>query len=305
MAESASQRVVDRAVPDFGDYLRLRRGHSEHTVRAYTSDVEQLLAFARRSGRPRLDQIDLTVLRSWLASMSDRSRATIARRSASVRTFFAWAQREGLVAIDPAARLGSPRTAVTLPRVLSEGEAATLLDSARDRAEQHDPLAVRDWVLLELLYATGARVAEICGVDLDDIDHANQTIRVLGKGDKERVVPFGQPAARALSAWLSGARSALATPTSGRALLLGARGGRLDQRQARQITHASAAIAGTADIAPHGLRHSAATHLVAGGSDLRTVQEVLGHASLATTQRYTHVTGDRLRSSYQLAHPRA
>jgi integrase/recombinase XerC len=154
------------------------------------------------------------------------------------------------------------------------------------------------------VYATGIRVGELTGVDVSDLDLAELTVRVLGKGDKERVVPFGIPAMRALVAWLDVGRAACA-PHDGRALFVGRRGGRVDQRQVRGAIHALAALAGVPDIAPHALRHSAATHLLQGGSDLRTVQEVLGHASLTTTQRYTHVTADRLRSAYQLAHPRA
>ncbi|HYG66573.1 MAG TPA: tyrosine-type recombinase/integrase, partial [Anaeromyxobacteraceae bacterium] len=168
-----------------------------------------------------------------------------------------------------------------------------------------DAVAVRDWAALELLYATGVRVGELVGADVDDVDLAGRTLRVLGKGAKERVVPFGVPAARALERWLGGARASLATEDSGPALLLGARGGRLDQRRMRAVVHAAAAAAGVDDVAPHALRHSAATHLLEGGSDLRSVQEILGHATLATTQRYTHVSPERLRRSYQLAHPRA
>lgn len=291
----------------FGAHLAAQRGLSPHTVRAYTGDLEYLFAFAGGQGRTALDQIDLQVLRSWLASMAavPLSRATLARRGAAARTFFAWAQRTGRVATDPALRLASARAALTLPTVLGVEAAAHMLDVARTRADDGDPIHLRDWAALELLYATGARVGELVGADVDDMDLDQRTMRVLGKGDRERVVPFGVPAARATSRWLADGRPRLVTGGSGAALLLGRRGHRADQRQLREVSHEVAALAGVDDVAPHALRHSAATHLLAGGSDLRSVQEVLGHATLATTQRYTHVSAERLRRSFQQAHPRA
>jgi len=291
----------------FGTHLGAQRGLSPHTVRAYTGDLEHLFAFAQAQGRPTLDEIDLAVLRAWLASMAavPLSRATLARRGAAVRTFFAWAQRTGRVRTDPALRLASARSAVTLPTVLAVESAAQLLDVARTRADDGDPVHLRDWVALELLYATGARVGELVGADIDDVDLEQRTMRVLGKGGRERVIPFGVPAARAVREWLVDGRPRLATADSGSALLLGRRGHRADQRQLREVSHEVAALAGVDDVAPHALRHSAATHLLAGGSDLRSVQEVLGHATLATTQRYTHVSAERLRRSFQQAHPRA
>lgn len=291
----------------FALHLRTQRGLSENTVRAYLGDLEHLTGYARRHGVADLTGVDITVLRGWLASMAtaERSRATLARRGAAARTFFAWAARTGRVAQDPALRLASARPASHLPTVLDQGSAATLLDTARVRADDGDPVHLRDWAALELLYATGARVGELCGADVDDLDLATRTVRLTGKGDKQRVVPVGELAVEAVEAWLARGRPALATPTSGPALLLGRRGGRADQRQLRQAVHAVSSAAGVSDVAPHALRHSAATHLLEGGSDLRSVQEVLGHASLATTQRYTHVTADRLRASFEQAHPRA
>ncbi len=291
----------------FALHLRAQRGLSENTVRAYLGDLEDLAAYARRHGVPELTGVDIAVLRGWLASMAsaERSRATLARRGAAARTFFAWAARTGRVAQDPALRLASARPASHLPTVLDQGSATALLDTARVRADDGDPVHLRDWAALELLYATGARVGELCGADVDDLDLATRTIRLTGKGDKQRVVPVGELAVEAVEAWLSRGRPALATETSGPALLLGRRGGRADQRQLRQAVHDVSAAAGVSDVAPHALRHSVATHLLEGGSDLRSVQEVLGHASLATTQRYTHVTADRLRASFEQAHPRA
>nr|WP_230323379.1 tyrosine recombinase XerC [Cellulomonas hominis] len=291
----------------FALHLRAQRGLSENTVRAYLGDLEDLAAYARRHGVPELTGVDITVLRGWLASMAaaERSRATLARRGAAARTFFAWAARTGRVAQDPALRLASARPASHLPTVLDQGSAAALLDTARVRADDGDPVHLRDWAALELLYATGARVGELCGADVDDLDLATRTIRLTGKGAKQRVVPVGELAVEAVEAWLARGRPVLATETSGPALLLGRRGGRADQRQLRQAVHDVSAAAGVSDVAPHALRHSVATHLLEGGSDLRSVQEVLGHASLATTQRYTHVTADRLRASFEQAHPRA
>lgn len=296
-----------RLAADFALHLRAQRGLSEHTVRAYVGDIEHLLAYAARHGRAHLADIDLAVLRGWLASMAaaQRSRATLARRGAAARTFFDWAVRTDRVATDPALRLASARPAVALPTVLGVDAAARLLEVARTRADDGDPVHLRDWAALELLYATGARVGELCRADVSDLTLDERTLRVIGKGDKERVVPFGLPAADAVDAWLTHGRPVLAADAPGPALFLGRRGGRVDQRQLRAASHDVAALAGVDDIAPHALRHSAATHLLEGGSDLRSVQEVLGHASLATTQRYTHVTAERLRSSFEQAHPRA
>lgn len=291
----------------FETHLAAQRGLSEHTVRAYLGDLEHLLAYAADRGVTTLDGVDLSVLRGWLAVMAavPLSRATLARRGAAARTFFAWAQRTGRVAADPALRLASARATVSLPTVLGVAPAARLLDVARTRADDGDPVHLRDWAALELLYATGARVGELVAVDVDDVDLDQRLLRVMGKGAKERLVPFGVPAAAAVTRWLADGRPLLATGTSGPALLLGRRGRRADARQIRAVSHEVAALAEVDDVGPHALRHSAATHLLDGGSDLRSVQEVLGHATLATTQRYTHVSAERLRRSFEQAHPRA
>ena len=306
IASGARERAILRA--DFAAHLRSQRGLSEHTVRAYLGDLADLFGYAERHGRTGLDAIDLGLLRGWLASMAAKrlSRATMARRSAAARTFFAWAVHTGRLAQDPTLRLATTRTASHLPTVLRQSEVATLLDTqAGKAAEDHDPVAVRDWAAAELLYASGVRIGELCGADVADLDLESRSLRVVGKGDKERVVPFGKPAADALRVWLTQARPRLAGPASGDALFLGAKGGRVDQRRLRDAVHAMASRADVDDVAPHALRHTAATHLLERGSDLRSVQELLGHVSLGTTQRYTHVSAERLRSAYQIAHPRA
>ena len=304
----------------FEDYLRYERGYSENTVRAYASDLAHLVAFAagpQAETRPEPDsvlgEVTLETLRSWLASQAATglSRTTLARRGAAARTFFAWAADVGRLADNPALRLASARPSQSLPVVLSPADMVTLLGVAEAACDDGDPLALRDWAAAEMLYATGMRVGELAGVDLADVDLDGRLVRVMGKGQKERVIPFGAPAARSAAEWLARGRPALidgapaGAATLGSPFLVGRKGKRADQRQIREAIHRLASRAGVADVAPHALRHTAATHLLGGGSDLRSVQEVLGHASLSTTQRYTHVTAERLRASYKQAHPRA
>lgn len=293
------------ALAAFVAHLRDERGLSAHTVRAYTGDVASLLDHARRLGGADPGEIDVRTLRSWLARLRSQgaARTTLARRAAAARAFTAWATARGRMATDPGALLGTTRGEHRLPAVLRADEAAAVLTAA---GEDRSPVGLRDRLVVELLYATAARVSELCGLDVDDVDLGRRTVRVFGKGAKERTVPIGLPAARAVEDWLRRGRPGMAGPHSGPALLLGARGGRLDPRTARRIVHERlAAVPGTPDLGPHGLRHTAATHLVEGGADLRSVQELLGHATLATTQIYTHVSIERLRATYDRAHPRA
>ena len=294
---------------DYARHLELERGRSEHTRRAYLADLRSLFAFLdERAPGAGLSAISLPVLRSWLATQAatGTARTTLARRTSAVKTFTAWATRRGLLADDPAVRLQLPKARRTLPSVLRQDQAIAAMTAADLGAEQGDPLALRDRLIVELLYATGIRVSELCGLDIDDIDTGRRVLRVLGKGNKQRTVPFGRPALAALNAWLSEGRPALVNADSGPALLVGPRGKRLDPRQARTVVHQTVgAVDGAPDIGPHGLRHSAATHLLEGGADLRIVQELLGHSSLATTQLYTHVTVARLRAVHDQAHPRA
>ena len=294
---------------EYARHLELERGRSEHTRRAYLADLRSLFAFLdERAPGAGLSAVSLPVLRSWLAAQAGTgtARTTLARRTSAVKTFTAWATRRGLLADDPAVRLQLPKARRTLPAVLRQDQAIAAMAAADLGAEQGDPLALRDRLIVELLYATGIRVSELCGLDIDDIDTGRRVLRVLGKGNKQRTVPFGRPALAALSAWLSDGRPALVSADSGPALLVGPRGRRLDPRQARTVVHQTVgAVDGAPDIGPHGLRHSAATHLLEGGADLRIVQELLGHSSLATTQLYTHVTVARLRAVHDQAHPRA
>jgi integrase/recombinase XerC len=267
-----------------------------------------MLRHARAHGAAALADLDLRDLRSWLAdeSAAGHSRSTVARRAAAGRVFTAWAAKRGLLPRDPGDRLATPSARRSLPGVLKQAEAADLMEVATVAADDGDPRHQRDLLILELLYATGMRVGELVGLDLPDIDEARRTVRVLGKGAKERVVPYGPPAQRALDTWLLEGRPRLRTAASGAALLLGSRGGRLDPRAARSVVHDMLRhVPGAPDLGPHGLRHSAATHLLEGGADLRSVQEILGHATLATTQIYTHVSVERLRATYEQAHPRA
>ena len=361
--------AMREAVDDFADHLARVRNRSAHTVRAYVTDLVSLLDHAVRMGCGGLAELDLTVLRSWLAKQRTMgaARTSLARRAASARTFSAWAHRSGLLPTDVAAPLASPKARRELPTVLRADQATALVeaparaaaptqvatptqapdrptpsaqalgraavpvevDRAGGRSVTADPadapqadratgagepasggaadesILLRDRVLLELLYGTGVRISEACGLNVSDVDHGRRVVRVLGKGGRERAVPYGVPAQRALDEWLRRGRPALVAPGSADALLLGARGGRLNPTTARRIVAGYAEAAGLPRTSPHALRHSAATHLLEGGADLRAVQELLGHSSLASTQIYTHVSVERLRAAYRQAHPRA
>lgn len=308
---AADQQVpesLSNAIDEFERHLRLERDRSEHTVRAYRVDLESLADHLARLGIIELGDITIGALRSWLARLrtQGRSRATLARRASAARTFTAWAQHTGLTSVDAGARLVVPSLKRHLPEVLRADEARTLLESLAEPAAQGEALALRDLAILELLYATGIRVSELVALDIDDLDDSRRVVRVMGKGRKERTVPYGARAESAIEQWISRGRPQLVTDSPGAALFLGARGGRIGQRAVRTVVHDRlGALPDAPDIGPHGLRHSAATHLLEGGADLRSVQELLGHASLGTTQIYTHVSIERLRKAYRQAHPRA
>jgi integrase/recombinase XerC len=281
---------------------------SPATVRAYRSDLDGLAAAC---DGVELAAVDLEDLRDWLWRAVQRgdSRATIARRTAAVRGFFAWATETGVIAEDPSLRLVAPKRGKTLPKVATAETLRQLLDGLASAAADGDPVALRDHAMLELLYGAAVRVSELCGMDVDDLDHDRRTARVLGKGAKERVVPFGLPALRAIDAYAVRGRPALlarrADDTATSALFLGARGARIGPRAVYELVTRRLGPELGGQVGPHALRHSAATHLLDGGADLRAVQEMLGHASLGTTQIYTHVSSERLAASYRLAHPRA
>ncbi|MDQ0725585.1 tyrosine-type recombinase/integrase [Microbacterium sp. W4I20] len=295
------------AAEAFAEHLEKVRRLSPATVKAYRSDLRDLGASA---GQVDLDAVDLEALRDWLWRATQRgdARSTLARRAAAARSFFSWAQEEGLVEHDPSLRLIAPKKGRTLPTVASHDAMSGLLDAQRTAADSGDPIALRDHAILELLYGAGIRVSELCGLDIDDLDLDRGTARVLGKGSKERVVPYGTPARDAVAAYLRRARPVLVARASvgTPAVMLGARGGRIGPRTVYSlVARVLGPIVGAETVGPHALRHTAATHLLDGGADLRAVQEILGHASLGTTQIYTHVSAERLSATYRLAHPRA
>ena len=339
-AEPLPERMAG-VLAAFERHLAAERGLSAHTVRAYRGDAWSLLDHARRCGLDDIGELDITVVRAWLAAQhaTGHGRATIARRAAAARALTGFACSRGWLAADPGPMLATPKAGRALPQVLGQEQIRAVLDHADPAAAPNpatpdpaaqdpaapdpasldpaaqdpaapDPaaraLAARDAAIVELLYATGIRVSELCGLDAGDLDGSRGTVRVLGKGSKERVVPVGIPAAEAVRRWQQEGRPVLAGPGSGAALFLGARGRRIDPRTARRVVHQRIRAAGSVpDTGPHGLRHTAATHLLEGGADLRSVQEILGHASLATTQIYTHVSIERLQAAYRQAHPRA
>jgi integrase/recombinase XerC len=298
-------------VERFREHLASERRASPHTVSAYVRDVTALIDFAhaRRGDRLRLDDIDKLLLRSFLAELSKNvSPTSIARKLASIRAFFGWLERETLVSKNPASALASPKLRRKLPLFLNADAAAEVmtvpLEAAVSAVER-----VRDTALLEVLYGCGLRVSELVGLDLDHVAFEREELRVLGKGNKERIVPLGSKAREAILTYLR-ERPTLRNERTGaqdpRALFLGRRGTRLGARRIQTLVHRYGALgAGRSDLHPHALRHSCATHLLEGGADLRAIQELLGHSSLATTQRYTHVSLDQLMGVYDKAHPLA
>jgi len=293
----------------FQRHLEVERSLSIHTIRAYMGDLTSLLQHLEALGVTAISDLQLAHLRSWLANQQVKggARTTLSRRAVSVRLFTKWALKNKYIATDVGVSLATPKGHRSLPEILDINDAKLAMDSMATRAgEEETPISLRDVAMLELLYATGARVGELCGLDIGDIDYNRNTIRVLGKGNKERTIPMGRPAVTALQTWIQDGRAALVNEQSANAVFLGARGKRIDQRTVRTVVYeALSAIEGIERMGPHALRHSAATHLLEGGADLRTVQEILGHASLATTQIYTHVSTARLQKVFKQAHPRA
>ncbi|UOQ88889.1 tyrosine recombinase XerC [Agromyces endophyticus] len=317
---------LDAAIDDYLGHVRAERGYSEHTVAAYRSDLVDLAGFAESHGAVEAGDLDLALLRDWLWAATERglARSSIARRAASARGLTAWLARRGELPADPGVRLRAPRAQRALPRVVAAPALGDALAALETRAvETGDPIAARDSAIAELLYASALRVSELVGIDRDRLDRRRRTVRVLGKGSKERVVPYGAPAARALDRYLDVARAEILAAADERraaaragapgsagasteAVFVGVRGGRMGTRSVyRLVAGLLAEIPGTGPSGPHAFRHTAATHLLDGGADLRAVQEFLGHASLGTTQIYTHVSAERLKESYRTAHPRA
>ena len=292
---------MNHAIEAFTTYLNRERSLSDNTIRAYVGDLESLASHLKALGVEDVSTLNISHLRSWLANQQSKgaSRTTLARRATSIKLFTKWANKEGLLPNDVGFNLATPKAHRILPEIIDAKTADIAMQSLDAFAEESGEFtAIRNLAMVEMLYASGARVSELCGLNLKDIDYERSTIRVIGKGSKERVIPIGRPAVAALERWLK-VRPQLANEKSGDAVFLGARGKRIDQRQVREVVYK------TIELGPHALRHSAATHLLEGGADLRTVQEILGHASLATTQIYTHVSPERLQSAYKQAHPRA
>jgi integrase/recombinase XerC len=297
---------LDAAIDAFSRYLSAERGFSVNTVRSYRADLARLREFADSRSIDSSQGLSLDLLRDWLwqGTQDGLAKSTLARRSAAARGFSAWLAKQDGVA-DEAVRLKSPKPDRSLPRVLTRPQLESILASLEARAATGDPTGIRDLCVIELLYASALRVSELVGLDVDSVDLGRLTVRVLGKGSKERVVPFGVPAKDAIVAYLDNARGLLLREQTS-AMFLGAQGRRVGSRTVyRLVSGLLDDIPGGGPSGPHALRHTAATHLLDGGADLRAVQEMLGHASLGTTQIYTHVSMERLKDSYRSAHPRA
>ena len=296
---------IERALVEYATYLRSSKGYSPNTVKAYVSDIKDLgsLVGVDKSA----EDLTLETLRDWLWRQSEKgaSKATIARKSAAARAFTLWLHKSGHTDEDPGLRLRSPKAGRSLPKVVSKESLDQVFSSLQSRATLDNPSGLRDLAIVELLYATGARVSELTSLDLGSVDYSRNIVRLMGKGSKERMVPFGQPARDALDDWLRHGRNSLAQEKTDSALFLNSRGLRIGVRQVYALVAAVLEATPTGSTGPHSLRHSAATHLLDGGADLRAVQELLGHASLGTTQIYTHVSIERLKDGYKNAHPRA
>jgi integrase/recombinase XerC len=294
-------------IAKYEEHLVHVRNLADNSIVGYVSDLKSFLAHIEKLGISEFSELKLTHIRSWLANLQSTgaTRATLARRIVSMRAFTYWAASQGWITEDIGAQLAIPKPHKTLPDVLNLAQTEIVLAAIAAKAgEDPTSLNIRDLAIIEVLYASGIRVSELCGLNFADFDTARNTLQVIGKGNKQRVVPIGIPAVKALADWLKVGRPELANNSSADAIFIGSRGKRIDQRTVREVVYDAMAAIGS-HMSPHGLRHTAATHLLEGGADLRTVQEILGHASLATTQIYTHVSPKRLQTAYQQAHPRA
>lgn len=291
----------------FAIELESSKGFSQNTVKAYLTDVRDLLGFMSERQLVEIEDIDLELLREWLwkASETGKSKTTLARKSAAIRAFTAFLFSQAKISEDPGLKLKSPKASRTLPKVVSRETMKEIFERLEPLAFETNPSGIQDLLIVELLYGSGIRVSELVGLDRSDIDYSRRILRVTGKGNKQRMVPFSEPAESALAQWIRIGRSKFENELSGDALLLSSKGSRLGVRQVYALVASLLADSPVGVAGPHALRHSAATHLLDGGADLRAVQELLGHASLATTQIYTHVSVDRLKQGYLNAHPRA
>jgi integrase/recombinase XerC len=290
------------------DYREASRTLSPASLQAYLADLGSLVEFCERERVTLAVECDRELMRQWVWEQAESGLAptTLQRRISSLRGLSAWGHSVGLLPTDPAASLHPPKSPRKLPRVLTAGQAEEVLAALKDRALTGDPAALRDWAIIELLYSSALRVGEVCGAGVGSIDFHNETMTVVGKGNKERVVPVGRPALQAVSAYLEKGRPELVAEQSGDALFLGARGGRINPRAVYElVSRVLEPYPGAGPRGAHTLRHTAATHLLDNGADLRSVQELLGHSSIGTTELYTHVSIERLRNAYRLAHPRA
>lgn len=299
--------MSEELIAKYEEHLVLVRNLAENSIKGYVSDLESFLKHLEKLKIEEFSQLEVTHVRSWLANLQSTgvARSTMARRIVSIRAFTNWAASQGWIRTDIGADLAIPKPHRTLPEVLDIADTEIVIASMQTRMDEDPtPITIRDLAMIETLYASGIRVSELCGLDIRSIDESRNTLQVMGKGSKERVVPMGIPAMIALRRYLDDARPGLASEKSGSAVFLGSRGNRIDQRTVREVVYQAMAAVGS-KMGPHGLRHTAATHLLEGGADLRTVQEILGHSSLATTQIYTHVSPERLQKAFDTAHPRA
>lgn len=295
------------AVEEFAAELTVGKGFSPNTVKAYVSDVSDLATFMESKNQIQVTDLDLELLRDWLWRVSEKglTKTTLARKSAAVRAFTAWLHKNSKIDSDPGLKLRSPKASRTLPKVLSREAMTGIFDKLEPLATSDNPAAIQDLLMVELLYGSGIRVSELVGLNLEDIDYGRKILRVTGKGNKQRMVPYSDPAGDALASWVRQGRMQFENEVSNNALLITSRGKRVGVRQVYALVASLLSESAVGQAGPHALRHSAATHLLDGGADLRAVQELLGHSSLATTQIYTHVSVDRLKQGYLKAHPRA
>jgi integrase/recombinase XerC len=292
---------------EFASELTVGKGFSANTVKAYVSDVSDLQTFMESKSQNQIEDLDLELLRDWLWRASEKglTKTTLARKSAAVRAFTAWLHKQNKIQSDPGLKLRSPKASRTLPKVVSREAMSGIFDKLEPLAVRDNPSGIQDLLMVELLYGSGIRVSELVGLNLEDIDYGRKILKVTGKGNKQRMVPYSDPAGDALSTWIRSGRGQFENEGSNNALLITSRGKRVGVRQVYALVASLLGDTAVGQAGPHALRHSAATHLLDGGADLRAVQELLGHSSLATTQIYTHVSVDRLKQGYLKAHPRA